>query len=94
MLKEMPDIDYAIVPAEYERFDTDGLAERLGFRRDTVLVYLYRRSFHRIPKPNRADREEAMEGIRVEHWAPAPPRHVGSTPKPRSASEPVADTVA
>lgn len=53
MLKEMPDVDHAMVPQEYEILDTDALAHRLGFKRDTVLVYLNRRSFHRIPKPNR-----------------------------------------
>lgn len=53
MLKEKPDVDHAIVPEEYEVLDSDALAERLGFKRDTVLVYLNRRSFHRIPKPSR-----------------------------------------
>ena len=53
MLKEMPDTDHAIVLREYEILDADALAERLGFKRDTILVYLNRRSFHRIPKPNR-----------------------------------------
>ena len=53
MLKEKPDVDLAPVPEQYEVLDTDALAERLGFKRDTILVYLNRRSFHRIPKPNR-----------------------------------------
>ena len=53
MLKEKPDVDLAPVPEQYEVLDADALAERLGFKRDTVLVYLNRRSFHRIPKPNR-----------------------------------------
>lgn len=53
MLKEKPDVHHAAVPEEYEVLDTDALAERLGFKRDTVLVYLNRRSFHRIPMPNR-----------------------------------------
>lgn len=53
MLKEKPDVDHAVVPEEYEVLDSDALAERLGLKRDTVLVYLNRRSFHRIPKPSR-----------------------------------------
>ena len=53
MLKEMPDVDPAPVPEEFEILDTDALAARLGFKRDTVLVYLNRRSFHRIPRPSR-----------------------------------------
>ncbi len=53
MLKEKPDVDHAMVPSEYEILDTDALAERLGFKRDTILVYLSRQSFHRIPRPNR-----------------------------------------
>ena len=53
MLKEKADLDHAVVPEEYEILDADALAERLGFKRDTVLVYLNRRSFHRIPRPSR-----------------------------------------
>jgi predicted DNA-binding transcriptional regulator AlpA len=29
------------------------LGRRLGFKRDTVLAYLSRRNFRRIPRPNR-----------------------------------------
>ena len=54
MLKErLTDVDHAIVPEEYEILDIDALAARLGFKRDTIQVYLNRQSFHRIPRPNR-----------------------------------------
>jgi hypothetical protein len=42
-----------VIPEEYEILDSHALAERLGFKRDTVLSYITRRSFHRIPPPDR-----------------------------------------
>jgi predicted DNA-binding transcriptional regulator AlpA len=33
--------------------DATALGKRLGFKRDTVLAYLSRRNFRRIPRPNR-----------------------------------------
>jgi hypothetical protein len=36
-----------------EVLDATALDRRLGFKRDTVLAYLSRRNFHRIPRSNR-----------------------------------------
>jgi hypothetical protein len=47
------DIDSIDVPYGYEVLDATALAQRLGLRRDTVLAYLSRRNFRRIPRPNR-----------------------------------------
>jgi predicted protein tyrosine phosphatase len=41
------------VPEDYEVLDATTLGKRLGFKRDTVLAYLSRRNFGRIPCPNR-----------------------------------------
>jgi len=41
------------VPEDYEVLDASALGRRLGFNRDTVLAYLSRRNFRRIPRPNR-----------------------------------------
>jgi predicted DNA-binding transcriptional regulator AlpA len=41
------------VPEDYEVLDATALGRRLGLKRDTVLAYLSRRSFRRIPRPNR-----------------------------------------
>jgi hypothetical protein len=47
------DLDRIDVPKEYEVLDASALGRRLGFKRDTVLAYLSRRNFRRIPRPNR-----------------------------------------
>jgi hypothetical protein len=52
MVKEA-DIDRIAVPDGYDVLDATALGERLGLKRDTVLAYLSRRNFGRIPKPNR-----------------------------------------
>src|SRR5215208_2084874 len=52
MVKEA-DLDRIDVPGEYEVLDATALGRRLGFKRDTVLAYLSRRNFRRIPRPNR-----------------------------------------
>jgi len=41
------------VPEAYEVLDATALGRRLGFKRDTVLAYLSRRNFRRVPRPNR-----------------------------------------
>ena len=41
------------VPEHYEVLDATALGRRLGFKRGTVLAYLLRRNFRRIPRPNR-----------------------------------------
>jgi hypothetical protein len=41
------------VPEDCEVLDATALGRRLGFERDTVLAYLSRRNFRRIPHPNR-----------------------------------------
>ncbi len=41
------------IPEEYEVLDTNALAERLGLSRNTIFTYLNRKSYHRIPKPDR-----------------------------------------
>ena len=52
MVKEA-DLNRIEVPDDYEVLDATALARRLGFKRDTVLAYLSRRNFRRIPRPNR-----------------------------------------
>jgi predicted DNA-binding transcriptional regulator AlpA len=52
MVKET-DLDRLAVPEDYEVLDATALGKRLGFKRDTVLAYLSRRNFRRIPHPNR-----------------------------------------
>jgi hypothetical protein len=47
------DLNRIDVPEDYEVLDTTALGKRLGFKRDTVLAYLSRRNFGRIPRPNR-----------------------------------------
>jgi predicted DNA-binding transcriptional regulator AlpA len=49
MVKEA-DLDRINVP---KVLDATALGSRLGFKRDTVLAYLSRRNFRRIPRPNR-----------------------------------------
>jgi predicted DNA-binding transcriptional regulator AlpA len=52
MVKEA-DLNRVEVPGDYEVLDATALSRRLGFKRDTVLAYLSRRNFRRIPRPNR-----------------------------------------
>jgi len=52
MVKEA-DLNCIEVPEDYEVLDATALGRRLGFKRDTVLAYLSRRNFRRIPRPNR-----------------------------------------
>jgi hypothetical protein len=52
MVKEA-ELDRIDVPENYEVLDATALGRRLGFKRDTVLAYLSRRNFRRIPRPNR-----------------------------------------
>jgi hypothetical protein len=52
MVKET-DLNRIEVPEGYEVLDATALGGRLGFKRDTVLTYLSRRNFGRIPRPNR-----------------------------------------
>jgi hypothetical protein len=52
MVKEA-DLNRIDVPKDYEVLDSTALSRRLGFKRDTVLAYLSRRNFRRIPRPNR-----------------------------------------
>jgi predicted DNA-binding transcriptional regulator AlpA len=52
MVKEA-DLDQVEVPGDYEVLDATALGRRLGFKRDTVLAYLSRGNFRRIPRPNR-----------------------------------------
>ena len=47
------DLNWVEVPEDYEVLDATALGKRLGFKRDTVLAYLSRRNFGRIPRPNR-----------------------------------------
>jgi predicted DNA-binding transcriptional regulator AlpA len=47
------DLNIIDVPEGYEVLDATALGERLGLKRDTVLAYLSRRNFERIPRPNR-----------------------------------------
>jgi hypothetical protein len=52
MVKEA-DLNQIGVPEDYEVLDATALGRRLGFKRNTVLAYLSRRNFGRIPRPNR-----------------------------------------
>jgi hypothetical protein len=52
MVKEA-DLNRIEVPEDYEVLDATALGRRLGFKRDTVLAYLSRQNFGRIPRPNR-----------------------------------------
>ena len=52
MVKEA-DLNRIEVPEGYEVLDATALARRFGLRRDTVLAYLSRRNWRRIPRPNR-----------------------------------------
>jgi predicted DNA-binding transcriptional regulator AlpA len=52
MVKEA-ELNRIDVPEHYEVLDATALGRRLGFKRDTVLAYLSRRNFRRIPRPNR-----------------------------------------
>jgi hypothetical protein len=46
------DLNRISVPEDYEVLDATALGRRLGYKRDTVLAYLSRRNFRRIPRPN------------------------------------------
>jgi predicted DNA-binding transcriptional regulator AlpA len=50
---KVSDLNRIDVPEDYEILDATALGSRLGFKRDTVLAYLSRRNFRRIPRPNR-----------------------------------------
>jgi hypothetical protein len=52
IVKEV-DLNRIVVPENYEVLDATALGRRLGFKRDTVLAYLSRKNFGRIPRPNR-----------------------------------------
>ena len=52
MVKE-EDVNRIEVPENYEVLDATALGERVGVKRDTVLAYLSRRNYRRIPRPNR-----------------------------------------
>lgn len=52
MVREV-DLDRVEIPEGYEVLDATALARRLGIKRETVLVYLSRRNFKNIPRPNR-----------------------------------------
>jgi hypothetical protein len=52
MVKEA-DLNRIDVQEDYEVLDATALGRRLGFKRETVLAYLSRRNFRRIPRPNR-----------------------------------------
>ncbi|MDP9440131.1 MAG: hypothetical protein M3P49_15555 [Actinomycetota bacterium] len=46
-------MDRIEAPEGFEPLDATALGERLGIKRDTVLSYLSRGNFRRIPRPNR-----------------------------------------
>jgi hypothetical protein len=53
LMVKKTDLNRIEVPEDYEVLDATALGKRLGFKRDTVLAYLSRRNFGRIPRPNR-----------------------------------------
>lgn len=48
-----PDTDRIDVPQDYEVLDATALGRRLGLKRQTILAYLSRRDYGRVPRPNR-----------------------------------------
>jgi predicted DNA-binding transcriptional regulator AlpA len=46
------DLNRIELTEDYEVLDATALGRRLGFKRETVLAYLSRRNFRRIPPPN------------------------------------------
>jgi hypothetical protein len=52
-MRRATDTDEIEVPNDYEVLDATALGRRLGLKRDTVLTYLSRGNFERIPQPNR-----------------------------------------
>jgi hypothetical protein len=80
MVKEA-DLNRIDVPEDYEVLDATALGKRLGFKRDTVLAYLSRRNFGRIPRPNR---QLAMGPIwyekSVREWEAREEEYVASGP--------------
>ena len=52
-MKRKTDTNEIEVPNGYEVLDATALSQRLGLKRATVLSYLSRREFGRIPRPNR-----------------------------------------
>jgi hypothetical protein len=52
MVKEA-DLVRIDVPGDYEVLDATAVGKRVGVKRDTVLAYLSRRNYARIPRPNR-----------------------------------------
>jgi len=53
IMVKQSDLNRIDVPEDYEVLDATALGRRLGIKRDTVLAYLSRRNFRRIPRPNR-----------------------------------------
>jgi hypothetical protein len=53
IMKRKTDTNEIEVPGAYEVLDATALGERLGLKRATILSYLARREFGRIPRPNR-----------------------------------------
>ena len=53
LMVKQADLNRIDVPEDYEVLDATALGQRLGYKRDTVLAYLSRRNFGRIPRPNR-----------------------------------------
>ena len=53
LMVKQADLNRIDVPEDYEVLDATALGQRLGYKRDTVLAYLSRRNFRRIPRPNR-----------------------------------------
>jgi hypothetical protein len=52
LMEKEADLNRIEVPEDYEVLDATALGRRLDFKRDTVLAYLSRRNFRRIPRPN------------------------------------------
>jgi hypothetical protein len=75
MVKEA-DLDRLEVPKDYEVLDATVLGRRLGFKRNTVLAYLSRRNFRRIPAPT-ASLPWALSGTRRASGSGKRKRRVG-----------------
>ncbi len=52
-MEQKTDTDEIKVPGTYDVLDATALGERLGLKRATVLSYLSRGNYGRVPRPNR-----------------------------------------
>jgi len=77
------------IPADYEVLDAQALADRLGFKRDTILSYVSLGSFHRIPRPSRRLATGPIwYEVSVRNWEQTDQHQRKRGRKPNSAKQP------